>query len=349
MFEYVGVIHVHSIFSDGTGTVHEIAEAANEVNLDYLILTDHNTLRALNEGYEKWHGDTLLLVGVEINDRQNKNHYLAMNVKKTFSTRLKAKEYVRLVKEEGGIGFMAHPFEERQNLPQYPPYPWEEWDTDDFTGIEIWNHMSEWMENLTEENKLQLALHPLKYIIAPSKKALSKWDEIAQRRPVTAIGGVDAHAHKVNVLGLFEFEIFPYKVLFKSIRTHVLLDNPLKKTTFSHGIEKAKASIYKALENGSCFISNYYHGDARGFRFFAETENGKFEQGATIFYRNDIKLVATLPEQAEIRLIANGKEILRKQKTAFLEFTVTFPGVYRVEVYKREKGWIFSNHIRIIS
>ena len=50
MFEYVGALHIHTIFSDGTGTVKEIAEAADEVGLDYIILTDHNTLRALNEG-----------------------------------------------------------------------------------------------------------------------------------------------------------------------------------------------------------------------------------------------------------------------------------------------------------
>jgi predicted metal-dependent phosphoesterase TrpH len=68
MFEYVGSIHMHSTFSDGTGEVPDIAKFADEVGLDFIMLTDHNTLRALQEGYEKWYGNTLLLVGCEIND-----------------------------------------------------------------------------------------------------------------------------------------------------------------------------------------------------------------------------------------------------------------------------------------
>ena len=57
MFEYVGSIHMHSIFSDGSGEVPQIAKYANELGLDFIILTDHNTLRALEEGYENWYGN----------------------------------------------------------------------------------------------------------------------------------------------------------------------------------------------------------------------------------------------------------------------------------------------------
>jgi len=124
MYEYVGAIHMHSKFSDGSGDAQKIAETANEVGLDYIILTDHNTLRALDEGYEKWYGNTLMLVGCELNDKVNQNHYLAMNVKNTFSTRLSAKEYVKKVKDAGGIGFIAHPHEERNSMKEHPPYPY---------------------------------------------------------------------------------------------------------------------------------------------------------------------------------------------------------------------------------
>ena len=107
MFEYSGALHIHSFFSDGSGDPKEIAGYADEVNLDYIILTDHNTLRALDEGYEGWYGDTLMLVGCEINDKHIQNHYLALGINETISTRLPAKEYVKLVKERGGIGFLA--------------------------------------------------------------------------------------------------------------------------------------------------------------------------------------------------------------------------------------------------
>ena len=98
MFEYVGAIHMHSTFSDGSGEVKNIAKAASEIGLDYIVLTDHNTLRALNEGFEGWYGNALLLVGCEINDKQNKNHYLAFGIEEAFSTRLSAKQYVKKVR-----------------------------------------------------------------------------------------------------------------------------------------------------------------------------------------------------------------------------------------------------------
>ena len=172
MTELTGAIHMHSVFSDGSGEVEDIARYAAEVGLDYILLTDHNTLRALKEGYERWYGSTLLLVGCEINDKLNENHYLAFGINEAFSTRLAAKEYVKKVKDAGGIGFLAHPHEKRKHMVEHPPYPWTDWDITDFTGIEIWNHMSEWMENLTEQNKYQSFIHPLKSVFAPPKETL---------------------------------------------------------------------------------------------------------------------------------------------------------------------------------
>ena len=57
MVEYVGAIHMHSVFSDGSGEVLQITKYAMETGLDFIILTDHNTIRALEEGYENWYGN----------------------------------------------------------------------------------------------------------------------------------------------------------------------------------------------------------------------------------------------------------------------------------------------------
>jgi len=344
MFEYAGALHMHSSFSDGSGEVKDIARFADEVGLEFIILTDHNTLRALNEGYEGWYGNTLLLVGCEINDKENKNHYLALNVRDTYSTRMSAFEYVKKVREDGGIGFIAHPHEKRTHMKEHPPYPWVEWSTNDFTGIEIWNHMSEWMENLTEQNKYQSFLHPLKSIIAPPGETLAKWDELNLSRKVIGIGGIDAHAHKYNLLGFLEVEIFPYKVLFKSIRTHILTDVELIPGT---PLNEAKNIIYSALKNGNCFVANDYHSDSRGFRFFADCGHKIYQMGDSVPIGDKIKLIAMVPVlNAEIRLLRNGKQ-LETVNNNEAEFIVTEHGVYRVEVYLNGKAWIFSNHIRI--
>ena len=347
MFEYVGCLHMHSNFSDGSGEVPDIAKAASEVGLDFIALTDHNTLRALKENYEKWYGNTLLLVGCELNDKENKNHYLAFGIEDTFSTRLSAKEYVKMVKDNGGIGFLAHPHEKRTHMKEHPPYPWVDWNIDDFNGIEIWNHMSEWMENLTEENKYQAFLHPLRTIQAPPPETLKVWDELNHKRKVVGIGGVDAHAHKYNLLGFLEVEIFPYKVLFKSIRTHILTNEEIIKGDNEAAIEKAKKNIYNSLAAGYCFVANDYHGDSKGFRFYAEVSNKYYQMGETIAGKNKVKFNVLLPvPTATVRLIKNGT-MIDEIETDQAQFIVSEKGAYRVEVFLNGKAWIYSNHIRI--
>jgi hypothetical protein len=347
MFEYVGALHMHSTFSDGSGEVGEIAKAADEVGLDFIALTDHNTLRALKEDYEKWYGNTLLLVGCEINDKENKNHYLAFGIQDTVSTRLSAREYVKLVKDKGGIGFIAHPHEKRTHMKEHPPYPWIDWSIEDFDGIEIWNHMSEWMENLTEENKYQSFLHPLRSIDAPQQETIKVWDELNKKRKVVGIGGVDAHAHKYNLLGFLEVEIFPYKVLFKSIRTHILTNKEIVKGESQQDIDKAKKNIYSSLATGNCFIANDYHGDSKGFRFYAESPNKFYQMGETINNENKTKFTVLLPvPKAKVRLIKNGT-LFDEVETDQAQFICSDKGAYRVEIYLNNKAWIYSNHIRI--
>ncbi|MCF8260609.1 MAG: PHP domain-containing protein [Melioribacteraceae bacterium] len=346
MYEYVGSLHMHSLYSDGSGDVRDIANTANEVGLDFIILTDHNTLRALDEGCEGWYGNTLLLVGCEINDRENKNHYLAFGIEKPISTRMPAAEYVKKVKEAGGIGFLAHPHEKRSSMEEHPPYPWVDWDVEGFTGIEIWNHMSEWMEGLTEENKYNYFIHPLRSIVKPPDETLEVWDELSLKRKVVGIGGIDAHAHKVNLLGFFEVEVFPYKILFKSVRTHVLLETEIKPDDKKATLDNAKSNIYKSLEQGKCFVTNFYHGDAKGFRFTAKSGTKIFQMGDSVELLENLQLEVTVPIEGEIRILHNGKVVERTEGNSAIH-TVKQSGAFRVEVYLNDKAWIFSNHIRI--
>lgn len=344
MKEYIGALHMHSIFSDGTGSPDEIAGYADEVGLDYIILTDHNTMRAFDEGFEKWYGRTLLIVGCEINDKHNLNHYLAFGIKNTQSTRIPAKDYIRKVNEEGGIGFIAHPHEKRSSMKEHPPYPWNEWDSDQYTGIEIWNHMSVWMEGLTEQNKYNYFVHPLQSVVSPPEETLKVWDELNQKRRVVGIGGVDAHAHKINLLGFFEVEVFPYKVLFKSVRTHVLTKQHID---VNHDISETKQIIFDALKNGNVFVSNYYRGDAKGFRFFGEDSDRIYQMGEEMALTEKTKLRVILPvDGAAIRLIKNG-ELMEVVENIDAEFKIEESGAYRAEVYLDNFPWIYSNHIRI--
>lgn len=356
MYEYAGAVHIHSVYSDGTGKIEDIAKAAYDSDLDFILMTDHNTLKSKDDGYEKWLNNVMVIVGYEVNDMANKNHYLTFGIDEVIGSyqelpngelgcKLSAKEYVKQIKDKGGIGFLAHPDEERMHLPDHPSYPWIE-ETDDYTGIEIWNHMSEWIEGMNDSNKIDRFLHPLKSIISPPVKTLKRWDTAAIKRHVTGIGGVDAHALRQNVLGFFEVEIFAYKVLFKSIRTHVLIDEPIVKNNKA-AFEKDRHKILEALKYGKCFFANYYNGNPKGFRFFAEFRGMTCNMGDTITSNGEnILLKALLPLECTVKLIHNGN-MISENKTMNTAWNIKEKGIYRVECWINDRGWIFSNHIRV--
>jgi hypothetical protein len=347
MHEYIGVAHIHSRYSDGTGEIPDIVRAAAELRLDFMLMTDHNSLRPKKDGWEGWRDGVAVIIGYEINDRRDRNHYLAFGLDETVGVRIPAREYVRRVRAAGGIGFIAHPDEKRDRLPEHPSYPWDAWDAEDFDGIEIWNHMSEWTEGLTEENKYQRFIHPLKSIIAPPAETLRRWDALNRIRRVTALGGTDAHAHKADVMGFFNVEVFPYKVMFRSIHTHVLLDEPLHCGSAEHFAADSRR-ILEALRAGHAFVANSYHGDARGFEFHATQNRVRHPQGSELAWDpgHVTRLTVRAPQRCDLRLLRNGDIVAREDGTD-LSHKVSEPGAYRVEAWLRGKGWIFSNHIRI--
>ena len=342
--EIVGCIHIHSQYSDGSGTIPEISAIAREAGLDYIMITDHNNLRALQNGEEGWYGNVLTIIGYEINDIDDANHYLAFGLREEINRNLPAPEYVRQVREQGGFGIIAHPDEKRTHLPEHPPYPWTAWDSDDYQGIEIWNQMSEWMEGLTPWNKLWRFVNPRKSILAPQQQTLARWDRVNARRKVVGIGGVDAHAHKYEMWGgLIRVTIFRYKIQFKTIRTHLLLSRSLQA---GMDMDEAKKIVFHALLNCRVFISNYFNGDARGFRCTAENSRGTAQMGDSLVFRKPTYLHVRLPASGSIRLIREGKTVQEKEEQN-ATFSLPGAGLYRVEVYRKNRAWIYTNHFRI--
>jgi len=343
LHDYVGVIHIHSTYSDGSRPIPEIASIAKEVDLDYLLLTDHNTLQAKRDGLEGWYDGVLVGIGYEINDADDQNHYLAFNLEKEVEEMVNPEIYVEQVNQSGGFGIIAHPDEKRKAMKKYPPYPWKFWDSQIYQGIEIWNQMSEWMEGLNHFNKYWRAINPRRSVISPMPETLKKWDIANQDRKVVGIGGVDAHGHIYRLWGLFKIIIFRYKILFKSIRTHILTDQALLQNEDYH---KDLVLLYKSLLECRCFISNYYCGDAQGFRFYAENKKGIAHIGEEISLSPQTHFHVKIPQTAITHLIYNGKRIA-SQKGRELIFEVEKKGIYRVEVFYFDRPWIYSNHIKI--
>jgi len=339
LHEYVGALHIHSKFSDGLRPIPEIAGIAEKCGIDFLLFADHMTLEPQKKGLEQWYGDTLAVIGYEHNDSDNKNHYLAFDVDAVMPEDMPAVDYVREIHKQGGTGFIAHPDEKRSAITDYPPYPWTAWDAEGYDGIEIWNHSSEWMEKINHLNKYYMVLHPLKMLQGPEPETLERWDRMNRTKAMPGIGGLDAHAYPYQI-GPITIYIFRYKVLFKGIRTHILVRDPL-----SEDVPKAKDAVLDALRSARCFISNHRWGDARGFRFEADAGGRTQFMGDTVEGDNAEFIIST-PGPGSITLLKDGKSLATAEGTS-LKFRATEAGAYRVEVRRKDKPWIFSNHIRI--
>ncbi|MBK7140870.1 MAG: histidinol-phosphatase [bacterium] len=339
-FHYAGAIHVHTTESDGTKKLEEVAAIGERADLDFILFTDHMNLHNREQGKEGFYGRLLALVGYEHNDVDDNNHYMIFESPSVYPSEMTSAEYVSAGAKDNALGIIAHPDEIRDRMGQYPPYPWTDWNVDGYTGIELWNQMSEWMERLTPSNKLLMAFSPRKSMVGPTDRVFAKWDEVNRSRKIVGVASVDAHAFPITV-GPLKVEIFPYKVHFRSLRTYVILPEPMS-TDFA----TAKNQVYGALRDCRAFGAHIRWGDPIGFQFSGRNGSERVIAGGRLSSLTDAKLEVRLPSSAVIRLVGNGKRLVETTGDS-LEFCPTEAGIYRVEAWKNERCWIFSNHIRI--
>lgn len=352
LHELVVNLHMHTVYSDGTGTHKDIARAALQAGLDVAIVTDHNVLVGGMEGYLKeGKRRMLLLVAEEIHDQARlpqKNHLLVLNANRELATAAPEPQgLIDNVRRAGGLAFIAHPYD-----PECPPIKevdisWEDWSVQGFHGLELWNGLSELkIHGKTYLHLLFYAFFPQFAAHQPPPQNLQKWDELlANGQKTIAIGGSDAHALHVHAGPLMRV-VYPYEFHFQTINTHILAASPL-----SGDLAADKKMIYEAFAAGHCFVAYDLPASTRGFRFTAQGREANVVMGDEINAEGGVTLKVKLPAHAECRLLKDGKVIQTWTDRETCSYITTQPGVYRVEVWRRylgkNRGWIFSNPIYV--
>lgn len=344
-------LHIHTIYSDGNASHAELLEIAERAGLDAIITTDHNIWVNGLEGYYGEEGKkVMLLVGEEIHNRQlvpPGSHLLAIGAgRELASLAATPQRLIDQIRRNDGLSFIAHPIEDPLERFHELAYPWQNWEVRNFTGIELWNQMSEFKSvSPTLWAAAVNALFPKRMTLGPLERTLSLWDKLIadRKQPVVAVGGVDAH-QLVKKVGPFKIKLYPYIHHFKSITTHLLLPKPLT------GIfPEDRNLIMDALRNGHCFVAYDLPARTDGFRFTANNEAGAFIMGDQIEIKGGMTFQIRLPHKATCRLIKDGKQIKEWVNREVCSHLTTESGVYRVEVfipYKgKMRGWIFSNPI----
>ena len=345
MYTYPGNIHIHSNYSDGSGSIEEIVADAAAAGLSYIIIADHNSLDGLPEQAVR-HG-VVVLVGTELN--REKNHYLVLNLDKPVpGSDENPQELIDRVARAGGLGFLAHPFEKGSPyIEKGKAQPWKNWPIFRFHGMEIWNYTSHWR-----------GFHPSPFktiyhfffdrkgaMSGPPPELLALWDcyNISGHR-VVGIGSSDAHAFPYK-LGPISIVIFPYRYLFKTINTYIVLENEL-----NSAFTTARRQIIDALQKGHCYSCFDSLHSGNGFRFFAGSLTEPVIMGGAADYKKGLQLHIDLPSGRSItRLVRNGR-VINEFKEKSITIDPPGPGVYRIEVlfrrsFHRLQPWIYSNPI----
>ena len=353
MPEIVGNLHLHTIASDGTGTHEEVAVAAARAGLDFIVYTDHNISV---EGVEGWYRlpsngrEILRLMGQEINDPQllpELNHLLCHFITEDLQhVTAKPQQLINAVNERGGICFLAHPLERPGLGAARDTYPWISWEVSGFTGIELWNAMTDVKWQLRTKPRAVLGAYLPNFVLtAPFPEVLAKWDELlATGQKVVAIGNSDAHAMSFS-LGPLRRCVYPYEYLFRTINTHLLLAEPLARE-----VSLARRQIFEALKQGHCFVSYDLVAPSRGFTFTGTSGQAEAMMGDTLLLQELATLQVASPHSARLRLLHNGRTVAETTGRELI-WQTTEPGVYRVEAYRQfwgwQRGWVFTNPIYV--
>jgi hypothetical protein len=352
MHELVVNLHMHTVYSDGNGTHDDIARAALKSGLDAVIVTDHNLLvSGPEEYYREGKKRVLMLVGEEVHDQTRtpqKNHLLVFNASQEMATFASdPQNLVDQIHRADGLSFIAHPYDVECKPAGEGDYSWVDWQVRGFTGLELWNGLSELKVHGHS------FMHLLFYIFFPDflahqppRQNVEKWDELLNEgNKIVAIGGSDAHQLHAR-RGPVQRLVYPYEFHFKGINTHIFVPRPL-----SGEIGTDRQMIYEALAAGHAFIGYDLPGSTRGFRFTAQGREATAILGDEIPADGGVTLKARLPAAAECRLLKDGKIIQKWKNQEACTYITTQPGVYRVEVYRhylgKRRGWIFSNPIYI--
>ena len=167
---YRGDLHTHTVHSDGSLTVAELAGLAREAGLDFIAITDHNNTAHQVEPFPE--NGLLHIVGEEVTTPGGHANVWGLGARDFVDFRLlpgdtDIERVVRDVTGRGALFSINHPFAECSQCSWAHPIP------EAVAAIEVWNGPD-----------------------GPQRRALALWDELLRSgRRITAVGSSDWHRH----------------------------------------------------------------------------------------------------------------------------------------------------------
>lgn len=134
---FAGDNHMHTTYSDGSGSVADNVISAYQKGLSWVTITDHNTINhaAAVAVEDAKYDDFLVMFGEEVST--SPSHFLAYNINSLMPWNATLFTYQQLIdsvlhnNNGKGIVYLSHPY--------YPGLPWNDWSVQGYKGIEVWN------------------------------------------------------------------------------------------------------------------------------------------------------------------------------------------------------------------
>jgi predicted metal-dependent phosphoesterase TrpH len=104
-------LHMHSTYSDGSGTIRQILEhVQRNTDLDVIALTDHDVIDGALRARDLWMQGPYrfdFVVGEEVTTKDG--HLLGLFIEKSIPSGLSMERSIDLIHEQGGLAIVAHP------------------------------------------------------------------------------------------------------------------------------------------------------------------------------------------------------------------------------------------------
>ena len=364
-----GILHVHTNRSDGLSSPDEVAAAAARAGLKFLVFTDHGDATRAPDP-PTYRSGVLCLDGVEISTTGG--HYVAIDMAASpYPLGGEARDVIEDVRRLGGFGIAAHPDSPKLEL------QWREWDAP-FDGVELANPDTSWRvwaqqasrpPNVSSSDawraRRRLAFSLLDYPVRPAEtiaslmaleapvSAVQHWIDVAARRRVVAIAGIDAHA-KLALRGDpgdngFSLPLPGYEPSFRVLSVHVTPDRP-----FSGNAAGDASTLVRAIRNGHLYAAVDGVATPPSFEFSATNDHGTVHEGDELAASGPITLrVRSNAPPSFTTLVWNGNRVFSGDRHE-PELSIDAPpdpAVYWVEIRSTGRThpmtWVRSNPIYI--
>jgi hypothetical protein len=347
--EIAGGYHIHTVRSDGSGTVDEVAAAAARAGLSYIIVTDHGDARRTPDP-PAYKSGVLYIDAVEVGTTGGHIVALGLTGPAPYPLGGSPRDVLDDIHRLGGTAVIAHPDSATVGLSYRGP-------ESGFDGIEWLNLDSEWRDK-SPGTLLETALH---YLIRPPEsvasllrrpaRTLARWDAAARTRPVFGLAALDAHARigwrtRAEPRTGAGIDRPTYEAMFRSLAQVVVLDAPL-----SGNAAVDAPSVLNAIRRGRSFSIVRGLASPASLTFTARQGNTVVTMGSRLDLAAEettFRAVLWTDPVAQVVLLRDGQAIATGQG-AVERTEPTAAGVYRIEAWLPDTRvpWIVSNPITV--